>query len=105
MFTIKEILSGKYRTESPIEAILVNKLKANNIEFETQKNIGKYRVDILIGNLVIECDGKEFHQNDSPDRDRFLRSQGYIVKHYTGSEIYNNCFGVLKDIKQAMGVL
>lgn len=102
MYTIKEILSGKFITESPIERILVNKLRGQKIVFETQKKIGKYRVDILIGRLVVECDGAEFHRHDKRDRDMFLRSLGYTVKHYTGSEIFNNCFWVLRDIKNEL---
>lgn len=105
MYSIKQILLGKYKTESPIERILVNKLYENNIKFETQKNIGPYRSDIVIGNLIVECDGAEFHKQPNHKRDNYLKSKGYIVKHFTGSEINRNCFLVLKEIKKIIGML
>lgn len=60
------------------------------------------RTDILIWtprskniNLIVECDGYEFHKEKSAfihdrKRDRALKFKGYDVLRYSGSEIHNN---------------
>lgn len=64
-----------------------------------------YRADFLVvgsdldgveKRVVVECDGHEFHEKTKEQaakdkrRDRDLVAAGYIVLHFTGSEIYNN---------------
>jgi hypothetical protein len=47
-------------------------------------------------NLIIECDGHEFHEKTKAQaardkkRDRTLQSLGYVVIRFTGSEVYND---------------
>lgn len=74
----------------------------------------KYRVDFLFSseemespnyktnknyNLVIECDGHDFHEKTKEqvakgnDRDYDLKSVGYDVIHFSGSQIYNDPIG------------
>lgn len=80
-----------------------------------QVAIGAYRVDILafrflqgmpmLGPVVIECDGKAFHDATVEQltrdraRDRELQTSGYPVLRFTGSEIYNNPIGCVRDIE------
>ena len=48
--------------------------------------------------LIVECDGHDFHEKTKEQakkdksRDRVLQSVGYTVFHFTGSEIYRDCF-------------
>lgn len=61
-----------------------------NIEF---KILGKYGNSV---NLVIECDGHDFHQKTKEqvkrdyEKDRNLQMAGYYIFRFSGSEIYNN---------------
>lgn len=84
-----------------------------------QTKIGEYRVDFLLQyrtifpkienqkiirdfesckQLIIECDGHEFHEKTKEqskrdkERDRLMQSMGYLVFRYTGSEIWNDAF-------------
>jgi len=79
---------------------------APQIVLSTQREIGKYRADILVeftpnvlhdgtSKIVVECDGAE-HHTDWPDvvrdkmRDRYMIERGYWVMRFSGSEIYKN---------------
>lgn len=48
--------------------------------------------------LIVECDGHDFHEKTKEQaikdktRDRTLQSVGYNIYHFTGSEIYKDCF-------------
>lgn len=76
----------------------------------------KYIVDFLIESvcidkceivfkkpIVIECDGFEYHSNKKQmendyARENALKSNGYDIMRFTGSQIYNNPFGCVKEI-------
>ena len=77
---------------------------APQVVLSTQREIGKYRADILLeftpnilhggtSKIVVECDGAE-HHTDWPDvvrdkmRDRYMIERGYWVMRFSGSEIY-----------------
>lgn len=76
-----------------------------------QCQIGKHRVDFALlrmsdgpcageravaGPLIIECDGKDFHDRNveqlrrDRSRDRELQLEGHSVLRFTGSELYRN---------------
>ena len=71
-----------------------------------QYKVGKYRCDFLVGfykhnndhnkEVIVECDSQQFHERTEKERryekqrDRFLISKGYVVMHFTGSEIVQN---------------
>ena len=107
------------KTESPIEKMLYlasidfEKLEASLIpQFKVPNT--NYRVDFQhrhIHKLLIECDGKNYHdnfdktrntpkQNADYQRRREIEEQGYIIVNYTGSHIYNNAAEVLKLIEE-----
>lgn len=105
--------SAESRMQSPIEKIMFYIL--SNIEvltFDTQVNIGRYRVDFLCSTItaqgerkfVIECDGHDFHEKTKEQaqkdksRDRYLAALGYPVLRFTGSEIYSNFVSVMDEI-------
>lgn len=90
-------------TESPIEALLLNAIRAEiarckaPCEPETQVRVGPYRVDIFVEidgrKLVVECDGAAYHAATKEQverdkrRDRFFAAQGISVMRFTGAEI------------------
>lgn len=80
--------------DSPIEEILFAQLtkRLTAVKIIRQKQIGKYRVDFLLpeANLIIECDGEQFHQDKHRDwqRDKWLYEEGYTVLRFSGKQIY-----------------
>lgn len=105
--------------ESPIEKIMMlalvihKKVYANKsiiYEIDPQIDIDNYRVDcriramLLVGirdcreidkEIIVECDGHEFHEKTKEqviknnNRDYDLKTKGYEVLHFSGSEIFN----------------
>lgn len=75
-----------------------------NPQAEIQTAIGTFRVDFLIAakvdgqyvSVIVECDGHDFHEKTKDQavrdkkRDRALKSEGYDVLHFTGSEIWRD---------------
>lgn len=93
------------KTESPIEDGLLQWLKNYGLFPITQYQIGPYRADFFIEefNLVIECDGQDFHSSDEQikydrQRDEYMRNLGYKVERYTGKRIYHEAFDIAKEI-------
>lgn len=102
---------------------------------EPQANLGRYRVDFLVEygahvrqpegkrtpyeyewatkGLVLECDGHAFHERTKDqakrdkERDRELQKMGYLVFHYTGSEIWTDVLHCANDalttLQKSMG--
>jgi very-short-patch-repair endonuclease len=80
----------------------------------------KYRADFLITVLygkeesrnvrefIIECDGHEFHEKTKEQviknniRQRKLTNAGYVVLNFSGSEIYNEPYKCVREIKDAI---
>jgi very-short-patch-repair endonuclease len=100
-------------TESPIEAVLLEALERMplpaGVEIKRQIQIGRYRVDFLMGRrlangqadclAVIECDGRKYHEIENDyARDRFLQTHGAAVLRFTGSEIQRNAAGCATEI-------
>jgi len=96
----KAFINVENETESPIEHLLVKTLSYWGIKVKTQVKIGPYRVDILKDNVVIECDGKEFHQDAEKERKRddYLRKKGYEVVHFSGSQIVRDSDKCVYDL-------
>ncbi|WP_431858685.1 endonuclease domain-containing protein [Azospirillum sp.] len=85
------------------------------VDVYTQAVIGQHRVDFLVvGHLnplnpmsnfvVVECDGHDFHEKTKEQakrdkrRDRDLQKQGYSVLRFTGSEIFIDPEGCVREI-------
>jgi very-short-patch-repair endonuclease len=102
------------RTESPIEKALVATIM-EWISFNgylstvsTQAPIGPYRADILIEEdgrqLVVECDGAEFHAITKEQverdkrRDRYCAARGICVMRFSGAEIHRDPRGCAAEI-------
>jgi very-short-patch-repair endonuclease len=82
------------KRESPIEDKMVSALMYFEADIDTQVEIGKYRVDILLEKykIIVECDGEEFHRDRERERKRddFLNSKGYTVIHLLGKQIWKD---------------
>lgn len=83
--------------ESPIEAILKQAFERRHIDFETQKKIGKHRVDFFFpqGRLVVEADGNEYHSTEEQrtrdmERQCKIMQRGYVVLRFRGSQIFKD---------------
>lgn len=104
-----------FRTESPIEKSLVAALmewlahtEIWDVIVETQGAIGPFRADILVARglrqLVIECDGAEFHATTKEQverdkrRDRYCAARGICVMRFTGAEIYRDPRGCAAEV-------
>ena len=96
----KDVLPTEYsKLASPIERRLYNALVLNGYCVQAQVKCGPYRIDLVIGKLAIECDGKESHSFPSQkahDRKKnaYLRKQGYKVMRISGNSIVNRMPGV-----------
>lgn len=88
------------RRADEIEAIRQGKYSGLWLHVFLQEQIGPDRVDFLVvasldtarTGIVVECDGREFHQDRLRDleRDCRLRDLGYSVIRFSGSEIWRN---------------
>ena len=80
--------------DSPIEQAFAKAWRAlNGVYPPAQVQIGAYRVDFLIRDLVVECDGHDYHSTKEQKaadakRDRELMAQGYRVCRFTGRELH-----------------
>jgi len=56
-------------------------LEKKEISFKREERIGRWFADFLIGNLVLEIDGRQHNDRKEKDaeKDEYLKSQGYLV--------------------------
>lgn len=102
-------------TESPIEqtltAAILDWLEHAEIDYalvETQVAVGPFRADILITDcerqLVVECDGAEFHAVSKEQverdkrRDRYCAARGICVMRFSGAEINRDPRGCAAEV-------
>ena len=101
----------KYELHQQEEIVCGGKTYRADFLFSTEYNESfEYKKDYR---LVIECDGHEFHEKTKEqvkkdnERDYDLKSNGYDVLHFSGSQIYNDPLGcaikVCKYIKKNIG--
>lgn len=87
-------LASRRANPSSIEVAVCTALDEMGIDYEAQKAIGPYIVDIFFPkiNLIVECDGDYWHtlpgaQEKDRRRDTYFRSKGYTVVHLWEHEI------------------
>ena len=78
-------------------------------EYETQVEIGPYRVDLawLRWKVILECDGwgkvdSAEHMRKWARRDSFLQTQGWLVVHVTWAEITRSPGLVIGEVRRAL---
>lgn len=78
-----------------------------------QRQIGKYRVDFVVGRaagraLIVECDGREFHHATRAQierdraRDSELSAAGWKVFRYPGTQIHKDPWGAAAEVIDAV---
>ncbi|MGG0343282.1 DUF559 domain-containing protein [Priestia megaterium] len=96
------------KLESHIERRLYSALVNDGHKVRAQVSCGKYRIDLVIGDIAIECDGAAYHSSPEQKarnrrKDRFLRKNGYRkVIRVTGSDIASKMPTVLERIKKEL---
>lgn len=97
-------------TESPVEDLLKYELQAREIQFETQKKIGRYRADFFFpqGKLIVETEGAELRSTrkrrlDDAKRQSVLMRRGHIVLRFTASEVFQDAVGCVNKIVGMLG--
>lgn len=100
------------RQLSPIHKMFVDACKSAGINFDIEEQVGRYRVDCIDKSrrLVIELDGHEYHKSkgdrtSDAKRDRQLSRDGYTVLRFTGTEVWNNVEGCVREVKQTLALL
>lgn len=135
---LQEKLALAEDCDSPIEFLLGNRIlhELDNfnssigayyyLHVQPKIHIGEdtFKVDFLLApvmrehdtrfpNLIIECDGHDYHEKTKEQakrdkrRDRKLQSAGYRIMRFTGSEIYSSphkcvreLFGFLRTLEE-----
>ena len=99
------VLLAAYETGFPLST---TNGPSSRFALDQQVSISKYRVDFLISgdgkNLVVECDGRDFHHatRDQIERDRKrdadLAALGYTVFRYPGKQITTDIWKPVLEI-------
>ena len=91
--------------DTSIEVAVQNELELLGVEFEKQKHIGPYFIDIFIPakSVAIECDGDYWHSFEDRKekdkmRDEWLEEQGIIVIRLPEHAIRNDVKGLVKYV-------
>ena len=93
------------RSESTYETLLRLILEKYGIKCHAQVIIGPYRVDLLVGDLIIEVDGwgkmkegPEEAYEKQINRENWLKEQGFKVIRVTPKEIDRNEVAVVRRV-------
>ena len=97
------------RNRTDAEGLLWHYLRNKQLDgyrFRRQQPIGPYIVDFacLSRKVLIELDGGQHAEQTSRDekRDAFLQARGYRVLRFWNTEVFENCFGVLERVYEAV---
>jgi hypothetical protein len=103
---VQDTLAASYAPgDSPIEKAFAAAWYVTTGDYPApQVQIGPHRVDFLIQDIVVECDGHKFHSSKKQRaldvrRDRYLVGQGYRVVRFTGSEIHKDALTCAKEVQ------
>lgn len=96
------------KCESWIEQRLYNALARKGYLVRKQVRCGPYRIDLVIGSIAIECDGKAFHS--SPDQKKYDRRRSSVlykngyksVLRFTGSQINRDVDACVRQIEKKL---
>ena len=84
----------------------LRKKQLGGYKFRRQQPIGPYIVDFacMPEKLLVELDGGQHAERADHDerRDAFLRSKGFRVLRFWNNEVFENCFGVLERVYEAL---
>ena len=87
-------IKGWFEILTPIEKNVWSDIRRIGLPFYPQYPIGKYFVDFAdpVKKIVIECDGREWHQNIEKDlkRQGEIERMGWVVIRILGRETYKD---------------
>lgn len=86
---------------APIETTTLSAIVKVFPDSKLQVSVGKYRVDCVIKDIVIECDEKGHSDRDpsyESSREQFLESMGYTVYRYNPDASGFDILDVIRDI-------
>ncbi len=91
------------KADSKAEVIVYDLFKENGIDFVFQHPIGPYRVDFLIGKVVVEIDGplhhRKYQRKIDQAKDIYLEGLGYKVLRVPIRLIAEHTEATIKAIK------
>ncbi len=95
------------RAESVLESMARVALVMSGLKPDVQVWIGRMRVDLMIGNVIIEIDGFEHHSNRTDyrrDRRRCnaLTALGYRVLRFSWEEVVPTPEYVVAKVREAL---
>ena len=97
------------QNQTNAEGLLWHYLRNKQLDghkFRRQQPIGPYIVDFacLPRKLIVELDGGQHAKQKAYDkkRDTFLKDKGYRILRFWNNEVFENCFGVLESIYNAL---
>ena len=97
------------QNQTNAEGLLWHYLRNKQLDghkFRRQQPIGPYIVDFacLPRKLIVELDGGQHAKQKTYDekRDTFLKDKGYRILRFWNNEVFENCFGVLESIYNAL---
>jgi very-short-patch-repair endonuclease len=101
----RQQVKDRNKTESPIESALLREFHLMDLYPTPQFKVGNYRIDLAFPEklIAIECDGKEWHSSGEQKirdgmKDAYLRENGWHVIRITGSDIFKNVDGIVKEM-------
>jgi len=107
---LRRLVDG--RAESGGETLLRLILRTLPVDVRTQVTIARVgRVDFLVdGWLIIECDGREFHQGwdkqqEDRRRDVEAAAQGYVTVRFVAADVFGDSSSVRTQIARVLDAL
>ena len=94
-----EIDEAQEKAESDFELQVCSELSKRGYQYEQQKEVGSYRIDIVVQsdhhNVAIECDGDRWHSTEGQiisdmERQTILERVGWDFIRIRGSEFYSD---------------
>lgn len=107
--TLQKILSRVTITNKSANDVLASELSARKLIYSWGDNIkiGKYGVDFLLDNLIIEIDKRKHHlspdeQDNDFKRQLYLIKKGYTVLRFTDNQIYRDVVDCVNKIERLL---
>lgn len=92
-------LAGNRNKMSYPEQVAFDFLTRSGVQFEHQKKVDKYFPDFIIGDIIIEIDGAQWHDAEKDmQRDAVLESHGYSVVRIKATD------NIESRIKEVLGL-
>ena len=89
------------KADSRTEVIFYRLLEKNNIKFQFQYKIGRYRADFLVNDfLVVEIDGPQHQEKHDQIRDKYMRKLGYKILRIPIFILTADPRAIIEEVKQ-----